>query len=574
MEYTYKNNVKYDIDRFREIPNYVVDDVKDVISTIEHSVKCFLKESPDADIETIEFKIHNLLNAFLYSTSHPTRSDLYLYKSITEVVKNPNIIRDILSSSKSEEIINNTQNKFVYSSNIKENYINLLKDALNDLKKNFTEEYKQKIISNKLSESEMKLLQNDIVKFLKGFNEKFYNKIIKDGYIKKIVNYAHILDFTGILPRNNNYNTKRFSALKLDFLCFNYNSDTPDDLKRPAMEDLLNPEFYKSFSLDELVAMSAFYSNRVGKAIENYNNCLYIINKTELLKKCKENPDYEFNLSNSDIKNILLQQKLFEKSARDFIQEQIEQHKFDEVKITPDTIYEELENPIIKQCLRKYEIYYSDEFNEILPDFKHDILSDFGESILLQTSTMYAYNNKYHSLESLLLFLIDKDKERNWGVILDETYNEKLSMDSINSLLIGVDMKEFNMPVSFHCSEEEVHKFIKNYTGTNLIPVYKGNKDLLRTTDKTETFYTTQVFMKLSKEQRKILRQTAETMNKHDWSYKLIQHIQWMSHPNRPPEHIKKEYGTDKNGNLKKYFYDFEKKKIYTEKYLIEQKER
>ena len=108
---------------------------------------------------------------------------------------------------------------------------------------------------------------------------------------------------------------------------------------------------------------------------------------------------------------------------------------------------------ILNKLLEKYETYYNDEFSGRLPDLKHDILSDLGQCIVLQASTQFAYENKKHAIESLLLMLIDKDKERNWGVILDETYNKEFSQSKTNTFLIGVDMKEFNMPITFHCTE-------------------------------------------------------------------------------------------------------------------------
>ena len=560
----YKNTVKYDLEKMNKASDVKIADIKGIIASIEEAVKKQLSENSDLNLDRVEEILNNLLNNKLFTLNHPTRSDLYLFKTLETLLKNQNVIGDILSSPQIDEIINNTQEHFVYTSNIQDNYITVLKDAFLVITDVLSNETRKKLLEHKMSSSEIKVFQSKISKFLKQFYDKFYNLTIKQGYINKMLAYIEILDFSGTLAKNNNYNNDRLTKLNLEFLGFNYNDDFEDNIKRPVIEDLMKPEFYNNFKAEELIAMSAFYANRVAKTVETYNYCLYIIYKTGLLKKYKENPTFTFNLSDEDIQNILLQQRLFSKYSKQFVNEKMENCK-DKNLITPDIIYEELDNPFIKQAIRKYENNYSDEFNEILPGYKHDILSDFGQCLTLQTSTQLAYTNKYNAIESLLLMLIDNDKERNWGVILDESSKDEYTHNLVNNFLIGVDMKEFNMPITFHCSESLIRTFINNYTKADFIPVYKGITDMIRTNNNGKVFYGTQILMKLSKEQRKLLRHSAETISKTNQSYKFIHHIQWMSHPNRPPDHIKAKSGIDKNGNLRKYFYHFGKQKVYRE---------
>ena len=52
-------------------------------------------------------------------------------------------------------------------------------------------------------------------------------------------------------------------------------------------------------------------------------------------------------------------------------------------------------------------------------------------------------------------------------------------------------------------------------------------------------FFSTYIYMKLSKEQRKYLNEYAKKISpRGSFYYKYIKHIQWMSHPKRPPEFI------------------------------------
>lgn len=563
MEYV--NALKYDIDRMFKTSDMKIQDIKNIILATEKSVKKYLNQHPDEDISIIETKMNNLLNTDLYSLKHPTRSDLYLFKTLETILKEPNIIGDLLVSPKIDDIVNSCETRYKYTSSIAENYLTLLKDAFNANKNIITSETKKELLDHNLSSSEIKVLQSKICKFLKQFYDKYYNNTIQKGYINKMLTYCDILNFTGTLPDNNNRNSIRLMNSNLEFLGFNYDEESEDDLKKPVITDLMKPEFYKNFKIDELIALSAFYANKVAKTIETYNYCLYIIYKTDLFRKYKENPEYTFNLSDEQIQQILLQQKIFSNYTRLFIEEKANNCTSD-MKITPDIVYEELNNAYIKQALRKYETYYNDEFSSRLPDLKHDILSDLGQCIVLQASTQFAYENKKHAIESLLLMLIDKDKERNWGVILDETYNKEFSQSKTNTFLIGVDMKEFNMPITFHCTEAFIRTFMNNYAKTDYIPVYKGIKDMvIETQANRPTFWGTPILMKLSKEQRKLLRESSEALNNDNPYYNFIQHIQWMSHPNRPPKHIKDEYRINKDGSLRKYYYSFEKKKVYRE---------
>ena len=326
MEYV--NALKYDIDRM-----FKTSDIKNIIIATEKSVKKYLNQHPDEDISIIETKMNNLLNTDLYSLKHPTRSDLYLFKTLETILKEPNIIGDLLVSPKIDDIVNSCETRYKYTSSIEENYLTLLKDAFNANKNIIT-------------------LQSKICKFLKQFYDKYYNNTIQKGYINKMLTYCDILNFTGTLPDNNNRNSIRLMNSNLEFLGFNYDEESEDDLKRPVITDLMKPEFYKNFKIDELIALSAFYANKVAKAIETYNYCLYIIYKTDLFRKYKENPEYTFNLSDEQIQQILLQQKIFSNYTRLFIEEKANNCTSD-MKITPDIVYEELNNAYIKQALRK-----------------------------------------------------------------------------------------------------------------------------------------------------------------------------------------------------------------------------
>lgn len=575
----YKNDVKYMIDKFDEIPEYKITEVRELLTSIQESVKLALKENPDLSFETVSTEIQNLMNTYLdnsdktdYKTiklspssfQHPTRSDLYLYKTLETIIKRPGIISELISKYDMKKIIDNTQTTFKYTPNISNNYEMFLKDVFVIFKQKLPPETIQKIYNNELSHAEIMSLQKQILDFVKYFNEKLYNKIIKNGTINKVINFTQILDFTNILPRNNNNNNIRLQSMNMNFLGFNYFYNNDDEISRPYVSSLLEPSLYSNYKIEELFGMCAFYANRTAKAINVYNNGLYVLHKTGLLKKFYEDPDYKFNLSDEEIRNLLIQQSLLEKTCKDFIKNKQSEDDDDLYHVTDSTIYEELNNPIIKQAIRKYDNFYPDEFSKLLPNYQHDLLKDLTEGIKLAATTSYAYDIKYNAIESLIFMLMEKGKELNWGIVL-----ESIRDKDTDNIIIGIDLKEFNMPIKLHCPKNKILDFIRDYTGSSIIPVYEGNNDMIMPTKNGDKFYSTQILLKLSKDQRKLLKETADTINPNDYFYKFVKHLAWMSLPKRVPDFLLNE-----NGTFVKRFYDFDKNKVYTEKYLEELQNR
>ena len=569
----YKNEVKFMIDLIQNNHGLMINEVRDILTSIENAIKKFLKDDPNLSKEELNARLNNLMSVYISNKSNnqvplalnqPTRSDLYLYKTLETIIKHPNILKDILSMYDMKKILDNTDSEIIYTSNISKNYETYLKDIFLVLRDKLPKEILEKLYNDELSITEKVYLQQELMSFTKRFNMNFYDKVIRTGTINKIVNFSEILDRTNLLPKNNNYNNLRLQSMDMSFMGFNYFYNKEDDINRPFVSSLLNPNLYTNYKIEELFGMCAFYANRASKAISIYNNGLYILYKTDLLKKYIENPDYKINLSNQEIKNILTQKTLLDKPCGDFIKSEHNEEDDKPYEVTDSTIYQELNNPIIKQALRKYNYSYSDEFNKLIPNCNHDLLEDLNENLRLNATTSYAYSIKYNAIESLIFMLMEKGKDLNWGIVLDTEKDE-----SPENIVIGIDLKEFNMPIKLHCSKEKILEFVKNYSNNSIIPVYAGNEDMKIHKRNGDKFYGTQILLKLSKDQRKILRKKADEITPDNTYYKFVKHINWMSLPKRVPEFLLNE-----NNTFVKRYYDLEKNKIYTEKYLEELKSK
>lgn len=83
----YKNAVKFVLDNLNRAPEKKITEIKEIIFSIEEAVKNQLNKNPDLDLDRVEEKINGLFNDELFTIDHPTRSDLYLFKTLEELLK-------------------------------------------------------------------------------------------------------------------------------------------------------------------------------------------------------------------------------------------------------------------------------------------------------------------------------------------------------------------------------------------------------------------------------------------------------------------------------------------------------
>lgn len=527
--------LKFKIDKIKNISKYELNDTKSLMNSIEKLIKDIIQNNPNISSEMIIDTINDKVNGLLFDLRNPTKSDFYFFKTLQNLINHPQLITDTINKMDTSFLNSEPPEYYLYTSNIQKNYQTVLKNSLYILYDNLSKNGKEKILAKDFSSTELLLLQNQIKQLLENHYENNFNSTIKDGYIERIVNYAKMLDFIGVLQQNTFSNNRRFKKANLPFLCFHYKKNPKDELKRPCITDLKNREFVKNFSIDELIALSTFYSNRTAKAIKLYNYCLYILYKSNIIPKYLEDENYSFNLSDNDIINLITQYQIHSIDAKNFLDNKAKNITDNEYEITDDTVYNEYDNHFIQKAINYYSHDYQPEYSKILPEYEHDFLEDLNKTILFEASSYNTYTAKNQSLEALLFILIEKKKEINWGIVLNDHSHGLPNQNKNNDLLLCVDMKEFNMPLSIHCSKAQVLEFLINLTGKPYIPVYKGNNDIFI----DGKLISTQIYMKLSKDQRKSLRQEAENISA-DQSifYKFIKHLQWMSHPKRRPEFI------------------------------------
>ena len=287
-----------------------------------------------------------------------------------------------------------------------------------------------------------------------------------------------------------------------------YNEDT--DISKMS-----NGTVFSDASDEIIIALSAFYTNRMAKQFRNFVNLSYIFNKKEVIDRIYDEEDFEYKdigLSDDELcKYMALYDVLREKISRKIGRSHVRENGCFDDKFQEE-IYDELScySNICKKIEGKNKI-----------DFKQDI--DIITVDAISMGDMYKL--KEFSVKSLI-YTANTDECKNilnWGYV-----SEEKGFD--NFILLGFDVKGLNMPIFMHMKKSEVIELMSDITGKAIIPVYEGNKDMnIYSTSKRMTG---QVIYPLSKDDKKIINKIDGNAAKTAY----FKHIKWLANSNAKPE--------------------------------------
>lgn len=529
------SSIKKDID---ESPNRIKYARKNLESTTKY-IKKLKKQNPNFTIEELNNFLYSKVKETIINLNSPTRSDMYLYKTSEYVLKNINLVFEELEKNQKEKYINNEKKSYKYTSDIEKNIKLITEDVITIILNRKTTEFKEKFLNNSLSYEENKELREQIKKALKTFND-IYNKEIKKRYSIKLSNIIRILDEMGFLKKYNERNNKILDNINLPILKYEYEPEK----NKCGLTDLKNPEFINRFSLEEIIAMTSFYSNRLTKEVIDYNESLYIVNKIGLIEEILKKDDYKSDITDDELREIISQLEFLKEISKDIAQEMLS-------KSTKNCENNVINGDLTKsrsreKAIKTYEEDYKNIYENIfLPQFSNDFKNDLDLVTILEADRYNLYSAKNFAIESVMVILTDKNKNINWGYIPENKNGKNTIQNKEKFVLIGIDMKGYNMPIKLHFQREELETFLTNYAKDTKIPLYEGNEDMEIAWN---GYMTTQVYMPLTKEQRKQLKET--NLHSSDYRYRFIEHIKWMMLPNRYPKYL-----CDHQGNKKEKRY-------------------
>ena len=321
--------------------------------------------------------------------------------------------------------------------------------------------------------------------------------------------------------------------LKIDFLrqigaLKNYEEDynrTLENLSMPTSfrindrktfeEDLLDKNKLKGYSLSELIALNAFWTNRLVKEVERRNEVIYVLENTNTYLEFSKGK--EFELMDEDIIYYLAEYRA--------IVHYITRFKVDARNANKEKTVDEHTNlAAIVFDIRKI---FSGE------DIEYYGFSDLDKMsynvLLLNNRSQLLYDQKDIAIGEMISIMANTKGYPNAGVSLED--DTKRYPDKS---LIAIDLKGFNAPLMLHIDKNVLAKILQKVTGKTEIPVYKGGRDfVIESSQDGRRTAKTNVLFKLNSIQRKDIAARAGVVGEKDTNGRYVTHISWMLNPKK-----------------------------------------
>ena len=156
--------------------------------------------------------------------------------------------------------------------------------------------------------------------------------------------------------------------------------------------------------------------------------------------------------------------------------------------------------------------------------------------LLLNNRSQILYDQKDIAIQEMISFIVNTNEYRNAGISFES--DEKANT---NKPLIVIDLKGFNAPLMLHMIKGSLNRSVKNVSGKDVFPVYRGGKDLIVESSQRGRYTAkTNLLFKLNSEQRKDISARAGLVGPRDTNAKYVTHISWMLNPKKDmPELIR-----------------------------------
>lgn len=527
------NKIKLSMDQNPEEIRYIRRSLENMIIYIQ----TLKRQNPKCSIYDLKELLYSKIKEAITSMSGPTRSDMYLYKTIEYLLKNQDLIFQEIEETDRRKYRQSENKIYAYTSDMERNIKVITENILHIILDKSSNEYRRKFVENSLNNEESIGLKVKVNQALKVFYE-IYTKEMKKRYSFKLANTVQMLEKMGFLKNYNDNNNKILDRMGLSVLKYQYESQG----NKCGLTDLANPEFVKRFSLEEIIGMTAFYNNRLTKEVIGYNESLYIANKIGIIEEIFETEQYDLKVTDEELRELIAQMTFLTEISKQIIEE----HKNTSNRYTHDaddkTILDMEDNEVRKRAIEIYGKDYNELYqNVFLTHLNSDFAEDLNIATILEADQYNLYLTKDFAMESLMVILMNKNKNINWGYIPESKNGRNSIQNKERFVLVGVDMKGYNMPIKLHFERRQLETFLTNYTKDTKLPVYEGNEDM---EIPWNGFMTTQILMPLDKEQRKQLKRLE--LPKLDYRYRFIEHIKWMMFPNRYPDYLCDHQGKKK----------------------------
>lgn len=367
---------------------------------------------------------------------------------------------------------------------------------------------------------------------------------VKSSCISSITECVGFLDKFGFLKQYVDLSNKEYFNMGIQDMKYSYNE----------VLEALSEENLRKLNTESLIMLSSFWLNRTSKIVKELNSALYIVVCPELFihsstESSENNNDAKitsvFSVSQEDINNVILKMQVIHKMFLNLYgqcdkarAQQMHQGKSLESTASSFSTSSTFD---IQKSANRIITYYGDEykryFQQLFPNSENNLADDFMFSNICENANFNLYRLKNFQIQSLLTCLLNNSPSivENYGYIPED--NKDIRQQRV--VLIGVDMKGFNMPLRLHIDKEMLLDVLRDVQdGKTLFPIYQGYKDFKSSGNKVSM--ATHIYVPLSPEKEAILQKNVDGLVRRKTIREpAIKHLHYLSKKVKMPEHLK-----------------------------------
>lgn len=352
---------------------------------------------------------------------------------------------------------------------------------------------------------------------------------IKEEYMKALHEIIKVLDSFDFLEEHEKRHNQ--NQRKLNF-----------EQRKCDIREIFSKENLEKMSLQELISLTSFWSNRLAKLMEDMNSARFIFQDLNLFEEfIKDENEYE-KFPDSKISDETLKNEIRKIIVLD--------------KITKSYISKIIEKAITKQEKGKIEINMSEEFWDVYGEYEEKYFEEFKERLPFgENSLEKDVIEKYFTGKNMLINLYKvkditelalvencllRENIENWGYFESEDEKQYIG--------IAFDVRGLNMPVRLHIEKKLLKHFLRDNGLECKIPVYLGAKDFILNGNVTGT----QILYPITEQEKEDLRNYKVDFEKDPQRARFIEHCKYIAEISEFPRHLKKQKIIGKPGKYQK----------------------
>lgn len=350
--------------------------------------------------------------------------------------------------------------------------------------------------------------ENKFIREQKDFLTKLhkrYKGILTNGLVEGLVVKLQLLHDMGRFDEYTKQYNKLLDRISLSSI---FRVSEPEEI----FKKLINKQNLDRLPVSDLLALNAFWTNRLTKEVERLNEAVYVLTKTDQM-------DMFFN-GKEELGTLAIRSGLAEYRT---ITSCLTDYKLKKKDDMQDVVT--LDDARFAQVDVKLEEMFSEE--EIKEYGKKKLDFILSSVLTLNNFSQLLYDQKDMMIENMVTYLLSSDNYFNAGYVEED--NRKSSKS-----LIGVDLRGFNAPILLHYHKDKLKELVRNVTGGTVMPVYRGIKDLkIDSVQNENDWISTNLLFPISKEQKLKLAQRSEILGTADTNNRFVKHILWMYQPKK-----------------------------------------